>query len=153
MTHVSGCRALRYAAWLAVPLLAVSACAGTQAKPPGPHHAAPAPATVTPLNGLTSQSPRGGSVRNRASSQLTGLSGARLAQRLRLVRTSEIRLATIDAWCQAKTGLAAAASKAQHVAELPYEKQYAGDLKAYAAGMRHAAEVAAAVLKQAHGLS
>jgi len=94
-----------------------------------------------------------GSVRNRASSQLTGLSGARLAQRLRLVRTSEIRLATIDAWCQAKTGLAAAASKAQHVAELPYEKQYAGDLKAYAAGMRHAAEVAAAVLKQAHGLS
>lgn len=94
-----------------------------------------------------------GSVRNKASAQLAGLSGARYAQRLRLVRAGEIRLATIDARCQAKTRLATAASKAQHTAELPYEKQYAGDLKAYAADMRHATEVATAVLKQSPGLS
>jgi hypothetical protein len=327
MTHVFGRRVLRHAAWLAVPMLAVSACARAQAKPLGSHHAAPVPAMVAPLSGLTSQSPRAaarlqlaldmliadcmrsrsysfevphlpmppagatlpnayglisgpvasrqgygisasiladeedtrlgselqpdaheagfsralagtsaaarsiplpggshvtfnangcstiavsrlygnswgsvyytvsalvfrivrdveasgawktavgawsrcvresygtffpnpsaaeGSVRNNASEQLAGLSGGRYAQRLRLVRASEIRLATLDARCQAKTHLAAAASKAQGTAELPYEKQYAGDLKAYAAGMRHATKVATAVLKQSPGLS
>jgi hypothetical protein len=326
MMHVLGCRVVRHAGWLAIPLLAVSGCAQTGAKPLGPHHTTPVPGMVAPLNGLTSQSPqeatrleltldmliadcmrsrsytfdvphlptataggttsnvyglisapvashqgygisasfllneedtrlgselqpdahqagfrgalmgtaaaarsirlpggghvafnangcstiavnrlygkswgsvyytvsslafrivkavetsgtwkkvasawsrcvRGsygtsfpnpaaaeGSVRNKASAQLAGLSGARLTQRLRLVRAEEIRLATIDARCQAKTGLAAAASDAQHTAELPYVKRYAGDLKAYAADMRHATQVATAVLKQPRGL-
>ena len=327
MMHVIGCRVLRHATWLAIPLLVVSGCAQTEAKPLNPHHTAPAPGMTAALNGLTSQSPREaarlqlaldmliancmrsrsytfdvphlpmppagatassayglisapaasrqgygitanfllneedtrlgselqpdahqagfrgaligtsaaarsirlpggghvafnangcstiavnrlygkswgsvyytvsalafrivkavetsvtwkkaagawsrcirevygtffpnpsaaeGPVSNKASAQLAGLSGVRLTKRLGLVRAGEIRLATADARCQARSGLTAAASKAQHTAELPYLKRYAGDLKTYAADMHHAAQVATAELKQPHGLS
>ena len=88
------------------------------------------------------------SVRNAASAQLAGLSSARFAERLKLVRANEIRLATIDARCQAKSGLPAAASKAQHIAELPYEKKYAADLQAYAADLHHAVQATDVLLSQ-----
>jgi len=45
-------------------------------------------------------------------------------------------------------GLSAAAAKAQHVTELPYEKRYATDLSAYAEDMRHATRVTATLLTQ-----
>ncbi len=88
------------------------------------------------------------SVRKTAAAQLTGLSGGAFAERLKSVRAGEIRLAVIDARCQARTGLPVAVAKAQHVTELPYEKRYAADLSVYTEDMRHATRVTAALLKQ-----
>lgn len=88
------------------------------------------------------------SVRKTAAAQLAGLSGAAFAERLRSVRAGEIRLAVIDARCQARAGLPAAAAKAQHTTELPDEKRYATDLSVYAEDMRHATRVTATLLKQ-----
>jgi hypothetical protein len=88
------------------------------------------------------------SVRKTASAQLAGLSGTEFAERLKSVRAGEIRLAVIDARCQAGAGLPVAAAKVQHATELPDEKRYAADLSVYAEDMRHAARVTATVLKQ-----
>ena len=88
------------------------------------------------------------SVRKTAAAQLASLSGAAFAQRLKSVRAGEVRLAVIDARCQARAGLPAAAAKVQHTMELPYEKRYAADLSVYAEDMRHATLVTATLLKQ-----
>ncbi len=88
------------------------------------------------------------SVRKTAAAQLAGLSGAAFAAHLKSVRAGEIRLAVIDARCQARAGLAGAAAKAQHTTELPVEKRYAADLSVYAEDMRHAMRVTAALLTQ-----
>ena len=88
------------------------------------------------------------SVRKTASVQLTGPPGGEFSQRLKSVRAGEVRLAVIDARCQATVGLPAAAAKAQYVMERPFEKRYAADLSVYAEDMRHATRVTATLLKQ-----
>jgi hypothetical protein len=88
------------------------------------------------------------SVRNTAARRLAGLSGAEFAQRIKSVRAGEVRLAVIDARCQAKTGLAAATAKAQDAAEGSVENRYAADLSVYAEDMHHATQVATTLLKQ-----
>ena len=88
------------------------------------------------------------SVRKTASAQLAGLSAGEFSQRLKSVRAGEVRLAVIDARCQDRTGLPAAAAKAQYAMERPYEKRYAADLSVYAEDMRHATRVTATLLKQ-----
>lgn len=88
------------------------------------------------------------SVRNAATRQLASVSGAEFAQRLKSVRAGEIRLAVIDARCQARTRLAAAAAKAQDAAEGSVRKRYAADLSEYAEDMHHATRMAATLLKQ-----
>lgn len=64
------------------------------------------------------------------------------------MRAGEIRLAVIDARCQARTGLAVAVAKAQDTVQGPAGKRYAADLSVYAKDMRHATQVAVTLVKQ-----
>jgi hypothetical protein len=91
-----------------------------------------------------------GAVNNLVSEKLANLRpGAAFTARLKSLRAGEVRLATVDAQCQATVGLAAVATKLQQAAEQHYELKYARDMGVFAADLRHAQETANALLKQA----
>jgi hypothetical protein len=73
------------------------------------------------------------------------------AQRLKDVRTGEVRLAQQDAACQEAVGLPAAAKAAQDQAQATDMRQEGAELKAYAADFAHAQTVADSVLGKGDG--
>jgi hypothetical protein len=87
-------------------------------------------------------------VDSKLRTQLSGLSGAALRSRLKLLRASEVKLAVTDARCQAATGLPNAVSAAQNTVERPYLTRYAADLKTYLTDMQHAWQMTTTLLAE-----
>ena len=71
-------------------------------------------------------------VSSTAEAALKNVSDAEVSDRLTNVRIGEVRLATEDADCEARVGLAAAVGAAQDQAQAADLQKYADELRAYA---------------------